>query len=281
MSPAVISPLDGVVYGIVQGVAEFIPISSSGQLRLAQTWLNPGTDIAGFEAFTAILRIGTTAALLLFFWRELVHVGMAWLRGLLDKKGRGTLEYRMGWYLVLATVPVIVLDIVFSRQLDGRAQNLWVVAIALLATALLLAAAEWWSGRRRVEEDIDGSDAAAIGAGQVIGLIPGVSAPTAMIAAGIFRGLDRTTAARFAFLLSMPAVVGTTAFGLRKIGEPTAPGMGITIVATMIAFALGLTAIWWLLRFLARHSTLIFIAYRVAIGAVIITLLSVGSVSAT
>jgi len=281
VSPAVISPLDGVVYGIVQGVAEFIPISSSGQLRLAQTWLNPGTDIAGFEAFTAILRIGTTAALLLFFWRELVHVGMAWLRGLLDKKGRGTLEYRMGWYLVLATVPVIVLDIVFSRQLDGRAQNLWVVAIALLATALLLAAAEWWSGRRRVEEDIDGSDAAAIGAGQVIGLIPGVSAPTAMIAAGIFRGLDRTTAARFAFLLSMPAVVGTTAFGLRKIGEPTAPGMGITIVATMIAFALGLTAIWWLLRFLARHSTLIFIAYRVAIGAVIITLLSVGSVSAT
>jgi len=281
VSPAVISPVDGVVYGIVQGVAEFIPISSTGQLRLAQTWLNPGTSIAGFEAFVAILRIGTTAALLLYFWRELVHVGMAWLRGLLDREGRGTLEYRMGWYLVLATVPVIVLDIVFARKLDGQAQNLWVSAVALIATALLLAAAEWWSRRRRVEEDIDGSDAAAIGAAQVVGLIPGVSAPGAMIAAGIFRGLSRTTAARFSFLLSMPAVVGATAFGLRKVGEPTAPGMGITIVATMIAFALGLTAIWWLLRFLARHSTLIFIAYRVAIGAVIVTLLSIGSVSAT
>jgi undecaprenyl-diphosphatase len=276
-----IGPIQAVVYGVVQGLTEFLPVSSTAHLRIAQAWLNPHLKQDGFTAFTAVIQLGTMVAVLLYFWRELLHVAVAWLRGLFDADVRHTLEYKMGWYLILATVPVGVFGLIFSHQIETGARNLWVIAVALIAMALVLAAAERFGRRNRTEEEINTRDAIIIGAAQSLALIPGVSRSGATITAGLFRGLDRVTAARFSFLLSVPAVVLSGLFEARKIGGSEAPGMGITVVATVISFIVGLASIAWLINFVSRHSTFVFIAYRIIAGVALIGLLTGGALSAT
>ena len=278
---AQVNAVQAVVYGLVQGLTEFLPVSSSGHLRLFQAWMNPDVDQAGFTAFTAVIQLGTTVAVVLYFWRELVHIAVAWLRGLFDRDGRDSLEYRMGWYLILATIPVGVFGLVFSHQIETGARNLWVLSVALIVMALVLLVAERRGSRARDEEEINTKDAIAVGTAQALALIPGVSRSGATITAGLFRGLDRVAAARFSFLLSIPAVVASGLFEARKIGEGNAPGVGVTLVATLIAFVVGLASIAWLLRYVARHSTYIFIGYRIALGIFVIILLATGAASAT
>jgi undecaprenyl-diphosphatase len=194
---------------------------------------------------------------------------------------RLSLEYRMGWYLILATIPVGVLGLVFSHQIETGARNLWVIGIALIVMAVVLAVAEKIGSRTRSEEDLNTSDAVVVGAAQSLALIPGVSRSGATITAGLFRGLDRVTAARFSFLMSVPAVVASGLFEARKIGGPDAPGMGVTVVATVISFIVGLASIAWLIRYISKHSTFIFIGYRIALGALVLILLATGVASAT
>ena len=276
-----ISVLQAGLYGVVQGLTEFLPISSTAHLRILQAWLNPDVSQPGFTAFTAVIQLGTMAAVVLFFWRELLHVAVAWLRGLVDRQVRDTLEYRMGWYLILATIPVGVLGFVFKHQITTGARNLWLIASALIVLALVLGVAELRGSRMRTEEDITTRDALVVGAAQALALIPGVSRSGSTITAGLFCGLDRVTAARFSFLLSVPAVVASGLFEARDIGQPGAPGMGVTLVATVISFGVGLASIAWLLRYVSRHSTFVFIGYRVALGALLLGLLAGGAVSAT
>jgi len=276
-----VSPLQAALYGVVQGLTEFLPISSTAHLRILQAWMNPGVNQAGFTAFTAVIQLGTMVAVVLFFWRELLHVAVAWCRGLVDRTVRGTLEYRMGWYLILATIPVGVLGLIFKNQITSGARNLWVIASALIALALVLGVAERSGRQTRTEEDITTRDALVVGAAQSLALVPGVSRSGATITAGLFRGLDRVTAARFSFLLSVPAVVASGLFEAKDIGEKGAPGMGVTIVATVISFAVGLASIAWLLRYVSRHSTFVFIGYRIALGVLLLGLLAGGALSAT
>jgi undecaprenyl-diphosphatase len=276
-----IGPLQAVIYGAVQGLTEFLPISSTAHLRLTQAWLDPNVDQSGFTAFTAVIQLGTMAAVVLYFWRELIHIAVAWLRGLVDSSVRSSLEYRLGWYLLLATIPVGVFGLIFSHQIETGARNLWVIAIALIAMAVLLFIAERTGRRDRDEEDLNTRDAIVVGVAQSLALIPGVSRSGATITAGLFRGLDRVTAARFSFLLSVPAVVASGVFEARKIGGPAAPGMGVTIFATIISFIVGLASIAWLLRYVSRHSTLVFVIYRIALGVLLLVLLGTGAVSAT
>jgi undecaprenyl-diphosphatase len=278
---ATITSLQAAAYGLVQGLTEFLPISSTAHLRLLQAWLNPHVDQQGFTAFTAVIQLGTMLAVVLFFWRELVHVAVAWLRGLVDRSVRGSLEYRMGWYLILATLPIGIFGLIFHGVIESGARNLWVLATALVVMALALLAAERIGSKDRTEEEITTRDAVVIGAAQTLALIPGVSRSGSTITAGLFQGLDRVTAARFSFLLSVPAVVASGLFEARKIGGSTAPGMGVTVLATLIAFVVGLASIAWLLRFVARHSTLVFIGYRVVLGLVLLGLLAAGTISAT
>jgi undecaprenyl-diphosphatase len=273
-----ISPGQAVVYGVVQGLTEFLPISSTAHLRIVPaflTWDDPGT------AFTAVIQLGTMAAVVLYFWRELLQVSVAWMRGLVDKSGRGSLEYRMGWYLILATIPVGVFGLIFSHQIETGARNLWLIATALIVMAIILWFAELRGLRNRDEEDITTRDAIVVGAAQALSLIPGVSRSGATITAGLFQGLDRVAAARFSFLLSVPAVVASGLFEARKIGGAGAPGMGVTVVATVISFAVGLASIAWLIRYVSKHSTFIFIAYRIVLGVVLVGLLAGGAISAT
>jgi len=269
------------LYGVVQGLTEFLPISSTAHLRIVQAWVNPGVDQVGFTAFTAVIQLGTVVAVVLFFWRELLHVALAWGRGLVDKSVRHTLEYRMGWYLILATIPVGVFGLVFKDQIKTGARNLWLIATALIVMALILLVAERRGSRTRSEEDITTQDALVVGTAQALALIPGVSRSGATITAGLFRGLDRVTAARFSFLLSIPAVVASGLFELKDIGGAGAPGMGVTVVATLISFVVGLASIAWLIRYISRHSTFIFVGYRIALGALLLVLLSTGALSAT
>jgi undecaprenyl-diphosphatase len=278
--------LQAVVLGIVQGLTEFLPISSTAHLRIVPAlfgWhfsYNHGRNDPG-AAFTAVIQLGTTAAIVLYFWRELLHVTVAWFRGLYDRSVRSSLEYRLGWYLILATIPVSVFGLAFSHQIETGARNLWLIASALIVLAGALYTAERIGARARDEEQLDTTDAIVVGGAQALALIPGASRSGVTITAGLFRGLDRETAARFSFLLSIPAVVLSGAYESRKISSHNGPGAGLTGVALIFAFVTGLASIAWLMRWLSRHSTYIFIAYRVALGLLLFGLLGAGVLDAT
>jgi undecaprenyl-diphosphatase len=262
----------------VQGLTEFLPISSTAHLRIVPAlfnWDDPGAP------FTAVIQLGTLLAVVLYFWRELVQIASAWIRGFVDKSVRGTLEYRMGWYLALATIPVSIFGFVFSNQIETGARNLWLISITMIVLALVLAWAERIGSRKRREEDLDVRDSVAVGAAQALALIPGASRSGTTITAGLFRGLDRPTAARFSFLLSIPAVVLSGLFEMRKINDPGGAGAGLTGVALILSFVVGLASIVWLMRWISRHSMYVFIVYRIVVGVVLIGLLSAGVISAT
>jgi undecaprenyl-diphosphatase len=270
-----------VIYGIVQGLTEFLPVSSTGHLRIVQSWLDPHVKQSAFTAFTAVIQLGTTLALVLYFWRELSHIAIAWLRGLFDRSIRGTLEYRFGWYLVVATVPVAAFGLIFSKQIETGARNLWIIACALIGLAVVLGVAEKVGRRTREEEDLNLTDAIVVGTAQALALIPGASRSGTTITAGLFRGLDRASAARFSFLMSIPAVVLSAVYEARKINTPGAPGAGLTGVGVVIAFIVGLASIAWLMRWISKHSTFVFIGYRIALGGLLIGLLATHTISAT
>ena len=279
--------LQAIVLGIVQGLTEFLPISSTAHLRIVPVLFDWHFHYKGYAttndpgaAFTAVVQLGTTLAIVLYFWRELLQVTVAWFRGLHDKSVRPTLEYKLGWYLILATIPIGVAGLIFSHQITTGARNLWIIASALIGLAVILFWAERVGTRTRDEEQINGRDALAVGAAQTLSLIPGSSRSGTTITAGLFRGLTREAAARFSFLLSIPAVVLSGLYELKDVGKG-GPGAGLTGVALVFAFIVGLASIHWLMRWLSNHSTMIFIYYRIALGVLLIVLLSTGVIAAT
>jgi undecaprenyl-diphosphatase len=279
--------LQVMVLGLVQGLTEFWPVSATAHLRIVPAifgWhFYNGTTTDPGARFTAVVRLGSTLALVCYLWRELLHVSVAWARGLYDRSVRVSLEYRVGWYLILATVPVIVLRIAFTDRLQSGARNLWLLAGSLVVVGLALWVAEIVGSRRRVEEQLGSADAIAVGTAQVIALVPGASRAGSMIAAGLFRGLDRVAAVRFAFLLSVPAVVASSIYEVVDAdgSRDHSPGAGLTGLAVVISFVAGLLAIHWLIGWLTRHSTLVFICYRIGLGALIMVLLGTGVLQAT
>jgi undecaprenyl-diphosphatase len=277
--------LQAIVLGIVQGLTEFLPISSTAHLRIVPAlfgwhFYGGSTNDPG-APFTAVVQLGTTLAIVLYFWRELLQVTVAWFRGLVDAGVRTTLEYKLGWYLILATVPVGVFGLVFSNQITTGARNLWLIAVMLIALAVVLFAAEKVGRRDREEEQLNTTDAVVVGTAQALALIPGVSRSGTTITAGLFRGLTREAAARFSFLLSIPAVVLSGGYEAINPGKGGSPGAGLTGVAVVFAFVVGLASIHWLMRWLASHTTFIFIYYRIAMGVLLIVLLSTGVLHAT
>ena len=264
------SPLESVVLGVVQGLTEFLPISSTAHLRIVPAlfgWQDPGA------AFTAVTQLGTMAAVLIFFRRDLARIVLTWVRSLRDPALRGSVDARLGWYIGLGTIPIAVLGFLFRDQISTGARKLPLIAAALILLALVLAYAERVGRRDRGLETINLRDGLAIGAAQASALIPGVSRSGATISAGLFLGLGRADAARYSFLLSIPAVVLSGVFELRDIGNGGGPGAVSTAVATVLAFVVGYASIAFLLRFLVNHSTMLFVAYRVALGVLVFVLL--------
>ena len=270
--------LQAIVLGVVQGLTEFLPVSSTAHLRIVPAllnWPDPGA------AFTAVVQLGTMLAVLVYFWREILQITAAWVRGVVDRSVRDSAEYRIAWYVIIATIPIGALGYLFRDRIETGARNLWLIASALIGLALVLLWADRVGTKERDEEKIRLSDGLAVGLAQSAALIPGVSRSGATITAGLFRGLTRQAAARFSFLLSIPAVVLSGLFEARKIGEPGGPGLNATVLATVLAFVVGYSSIAWLLRYLARHSTLVFVAYRVLLGLTLLALLSAGVLNPT
>jgi undecaprenyl-diphosphatase len=273
-----VSIFESIVLGIVQGLTEFLPISSTGHLRIVPAflgWEDPGA------AFTAVTQLGTMAAVLLYFREDLGRIARAWMRSLREPAARRETDARLGWYIVLGTIPIGVFGLVFRHQIENGARDLYLIATALIVMGLLLLAAERVSRRERDMNDLELRDGVAMGFAQALALVPGVSRSGATITAGLFLGLDRTAAARFSFLLSVPAVVLSGAFEMRDfVGEggdgTDIPGL---VVATFLAFVVGYASIAFLLRFLASHSTYVFVAYRVVLGTVVLALVSGGVIS--
>jgi undecaprenyl-diphosphatase len=273
-----VSTLEAIVLGIVQGLTEFLPISSTGHLRIVPAflgWEDPGA------AFTAVTQLGTMAAVLLYFRHDLIRITRAWLRSLRDRPVRRELDARLGWYIVLGTIPIGIFGVLFKDQIETGARDLYLIGTALIVLGLVLLVAEKVSTRSRSIEQIEARDGLVVGFAQALALIPGVSRSGATITAGLFLGLDRPSAARFSFLLSVPAVVLSGVFELGSIlsgEEGQHVSTGNLVIATVLAFVTGYAAIAWLLRFLSTHSTIVFVVYRVALGVVVLALAGAGAI---
>ena len=273
---ALMDAFQAIVLGIVQGLTEFLPISSTGHLRIVPAflgWEDPGA------AFTAVTQLGTLAAVLLYFRVDLWRIVTTWLRSLREPELRSSLDARMGWYIGLGTIPIAIFGFLFKDQIEEGARSLYLIGTTLIVLGLLLLLAEKVATHERPLERINRRDAVVIGFAQACALVPGVSRSGATLTAGMFLGFDRTSAARYSFLLSVPAVVLSGLFELRKIGDEGGAGFVPTAIATLLAFIVGYATIAFLLRWLTSHSTAIFVAYRVLLGALVIGLTAAGAIS--
>ncbi|MCP2195234.1 undecaprenyl-diphosphatase [Williamsia deligens] len=270
-----------IVLGAVQGLTEFLPVSSSGHLRIV-SGVFFGDDAGA--SFTAVTQLGTEAAVLLYFLRDIVRIVIAWARGLFSPQERG-LDYRIGWYVIFATIPIGILGIVFKDEIRTGARNLWLIAVMLIVFSGVIVLAERYGSRRRPIEELTLRDGLTMGLAQCLALIPGVSRSGATASAGLFLGLERAAAVRFSFLLAIPAVTASGLFSLPDAFSPSGEGLEASgpqlLVATVIAFVIGYASIAWLLRFVERHSLNWFVGYRVLIGVIVLILLASGVVSAT
>ena len=268
--------LQAIVLGIVQGLTEFLPISSSGHLRIVPAffgWEDPGA------AFTAVTQFGTMLAVLVYFRSDLLRIATTWVASLRDPSLRSEIDARMGWYILLGTIPISIIGLVFSNQIESGARDLYLIGIALIVFSFVMLAAERYGKREREIETLTRRDGIIIGCAQAIALIPGVSRSGATISAGLVLGLARPAAARYSFLLSIPAVVLSGLFELRKIGEGGGAGGLETLVATSLAFVVGYASIAFLLKFLVNHSISVFVAYRLVIGIAVLVLAGTGTIA--
>ena len=269
------SLLEAIVLGIVQGLTEFLPISSTAHLRIVPAfagWEDPGA------AFTAVTQLGTLAAVLLYFRRDLLGIARAWLAGLRDPVRRATAESRLGWYILVGTIPILVFGFLFSDQIETGARNLRLIGTTMIVLGLVLLAAEKVGTRSRELDTLRWRDGILVGFAQAAALVPGVSRSGATISAGLFLGLERAAAARYSFLLSVPAVVLSGLYELRDIGGDSDATVGATALATVLAFVVGYASIAFLLRYLATHTVYVFVAYRIAVGALVLALVSTGTI---
>ena len=268
-----ISWFEAIVLGLVQGITEFLPISSSAHIFVVSQllgWQDPGA------AFTAVSQIGTELAVIVFFRRDIARIISAWARSLFTPALRSGIDARMGWYIIVGTIPIAVIGLIFSHQIETAARNLWLVSGTLIGFGIILGVADALGRHRLALANLNAKDGILFGLGQALALIPGVSRSGATISTGLALGYTREAAARYAFLLAIPAVVASGLYEATKIGSDPTVEWGPTILATVIAFVTGFAVIAWLLRWVSTRSYLPFVIYRIALGLLLIILLLTG-----
>jgi undecaprenyl-diphosphatase len=271
---------DAIILGIVEGLTEFLPISSTGHLTIAEKILGLQVDDPAVTGFTAVIQMGAIAAVILYFARDIWAIARTWVRGLVQPEWRGHRDFRLGWYVIVGTIPVGLVGLAFKDVITNDLRSLWVVAIALIAWSAVMWAAERVARQDRSEKQLNLTDSVVVGLMQCFALIPGVSRSGATISAGLFRGLDRVTATRFSFFLSIPALLAAGLFELKDaLGGSIS--VGETLVGTVVSFLVAYATIAWLLRFVAHHPITWFIPYRVGLGLLLIVLLATNVMSAT
>jgi undecaprenyl-diphosphatase len=273
---------EAVVLGVVQGLTEFLPISSNAHLRIVGAvfgWDDPGA------AFTAITQIGTELAVLIYFARDIARIVSAWAGSLFNAKRRSDPDARMGWLIIVGSIPIIILGLLFQKQIETNLRDLRIIAIALVAFSLILYVADRRGAKDRELKDLTVGHGVVYGIAQSLALIPGVSRSGGTITAGLFLGYTRSAAARYSFLLAIPAVLGSGLYEVYKSFKGGVHGAqvewGPTIVATVLAFVVGLSVIAWLLRYLNKGSFTPFVVYRVVLGLLVLALVGTGVLSPT
>jgi len=258
-------------------LTEFLPISSSAHLAIFPKffgWNDPGA------AFTAVIQIGTELAVVIYFWRDIINIAAGWLRGLFSAEARSELEWRMGWFVIVGSLPIVLLGVVFQDTIKHEFRRAALIAVALIVFGLILGLAERIGLKNRPIEKLTMRDAVLFGLAQACALFPGVSRSGGTISMGLFLGYERKAATRYAFLLAIPAVLGAGIYNLKDIpNQPNAYGTGPTIVATVISFVVGLAIIRWLLNYVSTRSFTPFVIYRVALGILVLVLVATGTIS--
>ncbi|MGY0022424.1 undecaprenyl-diphosphate phosphatase [Streptomyces sp. cg35] len=276
------------ILGLVQGLTEFLPISSSAHLRLTAAfagWTDPGA------AFTAITQLGTETAVVIFFRKDIARIISAWFRSLTDRSMRGDHDAQMGWLVIVGSIPIGVLGVTFKDQIEGPFRDLRLTATTLIVMGIVLGVADRLAARdetggrhrairtRKELKDLSVKDGLIYGLCQAMALIPGVSRSGATISGGLFLGYTRESAARYSFLLAIPAVLASGVFELKDATEGGHVSWGPTIFATLIAFGVGYAVISWLMKFISTKSFMPFVYYRIALGIALFVLVSVGVLS--
>jgi len=227
-----------------------------------------------------VIQMGAIAAVILYFAKDIWRIIRAWCLGLVRSEYRGQLDHRMGWYVIVATIPVGVVGLLAKDLITGPLRSLWVIGVALIGWSAVMYAAEKVARQDRPERDLNIKDAVAIGLGQAVALIPGVSRSGATISIGLFRGLDRVTATKLSFYMSIPALLAAGLFELKDAFSGDM-GVGVAVVGVVVAFVVAYASIAWLLQFVAHHPITWFIPYRVTLGVLLLVLLGTGVITAT
>jgi len=275
--------IQAIILGIVEGLTEFLPVSSTGHLTIVEQLMKLPIADAGITAFTAVIQVGAILALILYFRSDLARLLTAWFAGLTNHDARHNPDYRLTWYIVWGSLPILVIGFITRHLVDGPLRNLWIVVFALIAWSFVMIAAERASARDRGIDDVRVKDTFIIGLYQCIALVPGVSRSGATISGGLFRNLDRVTATRISFLLSIPAMLAAGGFeSLTKFHDIShSVGWSKTLLAMIISFVVGYACIAWLLRLVAAHKITVFVWYRFALAIVVAALLVTGTLQAS
>lgn len=274
-----------ILLGIVEGVTEFLPVSSTGHLTIVEKLLGYQIDTPEMTAFTAVIQIGAIVAAVLYFWRDIIRVATAWLAGLLDIRKRKSFDYRLGWYVIIGSIPVAVVGLLLKHSIETVFRSLWFVVAGLLVWSAVLWFADKYEQRvakKREETDITWKDTLIMGMAQCFALIPGVSRSGATISAGLFLKIDRVAATRLSFFLGIPALVAAGLLESVTQAKYITHGIGwaATMTGVVVAFVVGYASIAWLLKFISQHDFSLFVWYRVVLAVIITGLLSMGIIGA-
>jgi undecaprenyl-diphosphatase len=275
--------LQAIVLGVVEGLTEFLPVSSTGHLTIVEKLMHLQVDSDGVTAFTAIIQVGAIVAVIIYFWRDIVRLVAAFVRGLGSADARRDPSWREALVVIVGTIPIGIVGLALKDVVSGPLRSLWVVAAALVLWSGVMVWAERAGRQKRGEDSVTLLDGLVVGLVQCVALVPGVSRSGATISAGLLRGLDRVAATRVSFLLSIPALLA--AGGLEAVSQAksvsSTVGWGPTGLATLVSLVVGYASIAWLLRLVAGHRITVFVPYRVALGIVVAVLVATGVVTAT
>lgn len=272
--------IEAIILGLIQGLTEFLPVSSSAHLRIVGELL-PGAQDPG-AAFTAITQLGTEAAVLVFFWRDIFRILKAWFAAVFGRGSHRNPDARMGWLIIIGTIPIVVLGLLLEDYIMSTFRSLWIVATTLIAFGILLGFADQIGKQRKPLKQLSVRDSIIFGFAQAMALIPGVSRSGGTITAGLLMGYTREAAARYSFLLAIPAVFGSGFYKLVGVfGEQSGPyTMGHTVLATAVGFVVAYVIIGWFLAYVSRNSYTLFVGYRILLGLFVFIMLNFGIINA-
>ncbi|MCX4852792.1 undecaprenyl-diphosphate phosphatase [Streptomyces canus] len=274
---SVISVGQAVVLGAVEGVTEFLPVSSTGHLKIVEGLMNIPVDDDAVVGFSAVIQVGAIAAVLVYFFKDIVRIVSAWGRGLVNKEERYHHDYKFAWWVIAATIPIVIVGLAAKPLIEGPLASLWVVAGSLIVGSGVMWAADQMGRHKRGEDDTSFKDAMLVGSSQILALLfPGFSRSGATMSTALILDLDRVAATRLSFFLGIPALTGA---GIYELKDALGAGVGAAplAVGTGVSFVVAYASIAWLLKFVAKHSFNAFVVYRLVVGLLLFGLLATGT----